>query len=138
MGLVPQQHVLFGHLTALENTAFAPRARGVRRAAARREAFAELERLGVADRAGVRARDLSGGQAQRVALARAVCARPRVLLLDEPFAALDAGSRGEIAAVVRRLVDELAVPCLLVSHDAGEVARLADAVVPVAGGRAER
>ncbi|PFG21018.1 ABC transporter ATP-binding protein [Serinibacter salmoneus] len=138
VGLVPQQHVLFGHLSALENAAFALRARGVRRAQARREALAELTRLGVADRAGVRARDLSGGQAQRVALARAVCARPRALLLDEPFAALDAGSRGEIAEAVRRLVDDLAVPCLLVSHDAGEVARLADAVVPVAGGRARR
>lgn len=125
VGLVPQQHLLFGHLSSLENVAFGLRARGMRRREARAEAHAWLERLGLADRAHLRADRLSGGQSQRVALARALAASPRLVLLDEPFAALDVRVRDDVRALVADALRELAIPAVLVTHDAGEVETLA-------------
>jgi len=134
MGLVPQRHDLFAHLTALENAAFGLRARGVARREARAQAHRWLDRFGVADLADRRADRLSGGQAQRVALARAFAAQPCVLLLDEPFAALDAQVRGLSAATVRESVRAAGIPTVLVSHDADEVTATADAVVHLPSG----
>lgn len=131
VGLVPQRHVLFGHLTALENAAFGPRSRGVRRTEARNLGGAWLERFGVGELASRRADRLSGGQSQRVALARALASEPRALLLDEPFAAVDAGGRADLGALVRSAVAEARIPCVLVSHDSGEVDRLADRIHPL-------
>ncbi|HEX2373012.1 MAG TPA: ATP-binding cassette domain-containing protein, partial [Actinomycetota bacterium] len=96
VGFVFQDYLLFPHLSALENVAFGLRARGVGRAEARRRATAWLDRVGLAAHAAARPRALSGGQAQRVALARAMVAQPRLLLLDEPLAALDAATRSEV------------------------------------------
>jgi ABC-type sulfate/molybdate transport systems ATPase subunit len=129
VGLVPQHHDLFGHLSALENAAFGLRARGTPRAQARAEAHRWLTLLDVPDLANVRADRLSGGQAQRVAIARACAARPAVLLLDEPFAALDVTIRGQAADMVREAVRTLDVPAVLVSHDTDEVAATAQTVV---------
>ncbi|WP_180359834.1 ABC transporter ATP-binding protein [Miniimonas arenae] len=133
IGLVPQHHVVFGHLSALENVAYGLRARGIHRREARAEATAWLDRLGVADVARSRGARLSGGQAQRVAIARALCPGPRAVLLDEPFAAIDAASRPLVRDLVRAVIAELGVPAILVTHDPGGDARSGDRVVELAG-----
>ncbi|MFD8961966.1 ABC transporter permease, partial [Streptomyces anulatus] len=98
---VPQDGALFPHLSALANTAYGLRAHGVPRAEARREAQGWLDRLGVGHLAHRKPAQLSGGQAQRVALARALAARPRLLLLDEPLAALDQTTRARVRHTLR-------------------------------------
>jgi len=135
IGVVFQDYLLFPHLSALDNVAYAARAAGVRRAAARADAAGWLEQVGLADHAGHRPRQLSGGQAQRVALARALAARPRLLLLDEPLAALDAGTRLGLRADLRRHLTSYGGPSVLVTHDAVEAMVLTDALVVLDGGR---
>ncbi|MDG4858553.1 ATP-binding cassette domain-containing protein, partial [Streptomyces sp. T-3] len=93
---VPQDGALFPHLSALSNTAYGLRAQGVPRAEARRAARRWLDRLGVGHLARRKPGQLSGGQAQRVALARALAPSPRLLLLDEPLAALDQTTRAHV------------------------------------------
>lgn len=136
LGLVPQSHVLFGHLSALENVAFGLRARGVRAREARTRAADALARVGLSGHAAERADRLSGGQSQRVALARALVVEPRALLLDEPFAALDAAVRLLLHDVVRG-VAAAGTPVVLVTHDATEAAALGTRVLALADGRAE-
>jgi molybdate transport system ATP-binding protein len=129
IGFVFQDYLLFPNLSALENVAFGLRARGTPRAEARRRAAAWLERVGLADHAGSRPRALSGGQAQRVALARALVSGPRLLLLDEPLAALDAASRAEVRRDLRRHLASFGGTRLLVTHDPLEAIALADRLV---------
>ncbi|MFE9479347.1 ABC transporter permease [Streptomyces spororaveus] len=133
---VPQDGALFPHLTALANTAYGLRARGVPRAEARREAQVWLDRLGVGHLAGRRPAQLSGGQAQRVALARALAARPRLLLLDEPLAALDQTTRARVRHTLRTHLAGFGGVCLIVTHDPVEAVSLADRVLVLAEGRA--
>ena len=135
IGFVFQDHALFPHLSALDNVAFGLRSRGVRRAEARRQARDWLERLGLADHAAARPGELSGGQAQRVALARALAIAPRLLLLDEPLAALDATTRIEVRRDLRRHLDGFEGPRLLVTHDPLDAVTLADRVVVLEDGR---
>jgi molybdate transport system ATP-binding protein len=135
IGFVFQDYLLFPHLSALENVAFGLRARGVPRAEARRRAGAWLERVGLAEHAGSRPRALSGGQAQRVALARAMVADPRLLLLDEPLAALDVASRSEVRRDLRRHLASFSGTRLLVTHDPLEAMTLADRLVVLERGR---
>lgn len=135
VGMVFQDHLLFPHLSARENVAFGLRARGVDRAAARRRADDELARVGLAGLEGRRPTALSGGQAQRVALARALATDPRLLLLDEPLSALDAGTRIEVRADLRRRLAGFDGSTVVVTHDALDAFVLADRLVVVEGGR---
>ncbi|MGR4879711.1 ABC transporter permease [Streptomyces sp. LARHCF249] len=132
---VPQDGALFPHLSALANTAYGLRARGVGRAGARREAQAWLDRLGVGHLAARRPAQLSGGQAQRVALARALAARPRLLLLDEPLAALDQTTRAHVRHTLRTHLAGFGGVCLIVTHDPVEAVSLADRVLVLADGQ---
>ncbi|MEU5750993.1 ABC transporter ATP-binding protein [Streptomyces sp. NPDC047853] len=135
VGVVFQDYLLFPHLTALDNVAFGPRCRGASKAEARARATVWLERMGLADQAGARPRRLSGGQAQRVALARALATNPRLLLLDEPLAALDARTRLEVRAQLRRHLAEFEAVAVLVTHDPLDAMVLADRLVVVEDGK---
>ncbi|WP_405852014.1 ABC transporter permease [Streptomyces sp. NBC_00090] len=132
---VPQDGALFPHLSALSNTAYGLRAGGVPRAEARRAAQAWLDRLGVGHLAHRRPAQLSGGQAQRVALARALAARPRLLLLDEPLAALDQTTRAHVRHTLRTHLAGFGGVCLIVTHDPVEAVSLADRVLVLEDGR---
>ncbi|TWX37086.1 ATP-binding cassette domain-containing protein [Frigoribacterium sp. ACAM 257] len=134
VGTVFQDHRLFPHLSALENVAFGPRSRGGPARAARELALAELRRVGLGDLAGRRPSELSGGQSQRVAVARALAADPRLLLLDEPLAALDAEQRPALRAALADVLQEVRVATLLVTHDPVDAVALADRVVVLEGG----
>lgn len=112
--------------TVVANAASGLVMRGLRRTEALRRAEPWLQRLGVAELAGRDARSLSGGETQRVALARALAVGPRVLILDEPFAALDATSRTDLIADLRGVLAELGAATILVTHDRDEAAALAD------------
>ncbi|QNP64406.1 ABC transporter permease [Streptomyces genisteinicus] len=133
---VPQDGALFPHLTALSNTAYGLRAQGVARAEARRSAQRWLDRLGVGHLAGRRPSQLSGGQAGRVALARALATRPRLLLLDEPLAALDQTTRARVRHELRTHLVTFGGVCLIVTHDPVEAVSLADRVLVLDEGRA--
>jgi molybdate transport system ATP-binding protein len=134
VGVVFQDHLLFPHLTALDNVAFGPRCQGANKAEARRRAAEWLERLGLAEHAGAKPRRLSGGQAQRVALARALAVHPRLLLLDEPLAALDARTRLDVRAQLRRHLAGFEAVAVLVTHDPLDAMVLADHLVVVEQG----
>ncbi|HEY3349472.1 MAG TPA: ATP-binding cassette domain-containing protein [Thermoanaerobaculia bacterium] len=135
VGFVFQGYALFGHLTVRENVAFGLRVRHV----ARKEAFAKadelLARVQLDGLAGRRPNELSGGQRQRVAFARALAVNPRVLLLDEPFGALDAGVRLELGEWLLRLHDETGLTTLLVTHDQPEAFSLASHLVVLLDGK---
>jgi sulfate/thiosulfate transport system ATP-binding protein len=138
VGVVFQHYALFRHMTVGENVAFALRVR--RRPRAEVEArVAEL--LDLVQLGGLRHRypsQLSGGQRQRVALARALATSPRILLLDEPFGALDARVRQELRRWLRRLHDELHVTSVFVTHDQEEAFEVSDRVVLMNAGRIEQ
>jgi molybdate transport system ATP-binding protein len=135
VGFVFQNYRLFPHLTVADNVAFSPRARGLGRRAARSAAQHWLDRLRLADLADRKPDQLSGGQAQRVALARALAGEPTLLLLDEPLSALDAGTRLDVQAELKRHLADFAGPCLLVTHDPLEALVLADRLIVLEGGR---
>ncbi|MEU1273160.1 ABC transporter ATP-binding protein [Streptomyces sp. NPDC005799] len=135
VGVVFQDYLLFPHLTALDNVAFGPRCQGAGKTEARARAAEWLDRMGLADHAAVKPRRLSGGQAQRVALARALATRPRLLLLDEPLAALDARTRLDVRAQLRRHLAEFEAVAVLVTHDPLDAMVLADRLVVVEHGK---
>ena len=135
IGFVFQNYLLFEHMSVLENVAYGLRSRRIPKADARRTAREWIERVGLAEYADQRPRSLSGGQAQRAALARALATNPRVLLLDEPLAALDVGTRGSVRRDLRRFLETFEGMRILVTHDPVDAYALADRVAILDGGR---
>ncbi len=129
IGVVFQQHLLFPHLSVLENVAYGPSAHGMSGDDARAVASQWLARMGVAALAPARPTSLSGGESQRVALARALASGPRLLLLDEPLAALDVTTRSNVRRELRSHLQGFAGIRVLVTHDPVDVITLADGVV---------
>lgn len=133
--LLAQQPGIFTHMSVLDNVAFGPRCRGMSRSAARQRARSELVAAGVEHLATRPGSALSGGQAARVALARALAVRPRLLVLDEPLAALDVMARQELRALIARRTAEEDLTVLLVTHDVLDVTALADDVAVLEDGK---
>ena len=138
VGFVFQDYALFDHMTVADNVAFglSVRRRPVEEIEARvRDLLARVQLPSLAHRY---PRQLSGGQRQRVALARALAPDPQVLLLDEPFGALDARVRTELRSWLRRLHDELHLTSVLVTHDQEEALEVSDRIVVMTEGRVEQ
>ena len=134
-GMVFQDYLLFPHLTAAANIAFGLRCRGKSKPEANRLAIEWMERIGLADRAWSKPDRLSGGQAQQVALARALATDPRLLLLDEPMAALDVSARGSVRHRLRQHLETFGGSCVMVTHDPLDAAAMADRLVILEGGQ---
>ncbi|PRP98505.1 Sulfate/thiosulfate import ATP-binding protein CysA [Enhygromyxa salina] len=135
VGVLFQGLALFEHLSALDNVAYGPRARGLDKRSARARARTWLERFAIAELADRRPAQLSGGQAQRVALARALIVEPRMLLLDEPFVALDAFSKLEAREVLRETLRAFSGVSLVVTHELADALALADRLLVIEGGK---
>jgi putative spermidine/putrescine transport system ATP-binding protein/spermidine/putrescine transport system ATP-binding protein len=134
-GVVFQNYALFPHMTVGDNVAYGLKARGVGRDEIRKrvaEAMSMMKLDGFEDR---RPRQLSGGQQQRVALARALVIRPKVLLLDEPFSALDKNLRASMQVEVKEIQRRLGVTTIFVTHDQSEALSLSDRIAVMSGGR---
>jgi molybdate transport system ATP-binding protein len=129
IGVVFQDYLLFPHLNALDNIAFGLRERGIGKGEARARADALIDMVGLAGRASARPDELSGGQAQRVALARALATEPRLLLLDEPLAALDVQTRAGTRRQMRELLARFDGARILVTHDPLDALALADRIL---------
>jgi sulfate transport system ATP-binding protein len=150
VGFVFQHYALFGHMTIFENVAFGLRVRPVKAKPGsniatrpsdkviREKVMQLLELVQLAFLADRYPHQLSGGQRQRIALARALAVEPKVLLLDEPFGALDAKVRKELRRWLRRLHDEVHVTSVFVTHDQEEAMEVADRVVVMNHGRIEQ
>ncbi|HEY0410403.1 MAG TPA: ATP-binding cassette domain-containing protein, partial [Candidatus Dormibacteraeota bacterium] len=135
VGFVFQSYALFPSLSVAENVEFALAVRGTLKTARRRRRDELLELVGLAGLGGRMPRQLSGGQQQRVALARALAHQPEVLLLDEPFGALDAKVRADLRRTIREIQRELKVTTLFVTHDQEEAFELADRLAVLSFGR---
>ena len=135
IGFIFQQHNLLGFLSARQNVAMALELDGATREAERLERAGDmLEAVGIGDRADAPPANLSGGQRQRVAVARALAGRPGLILADEPTAALDKQSGGEVVRLLRDLAKRQGVPILLVTHDP-RILDIADRIVAMEDGR---
>jgi molybdate transport system ATP-binding protein len=135
IGMVFQDYALFPHLSAAGNVAFGPRSMGANPGEADRIARDWLDRVGLAAAADSRPSELSGGQSQLVALARALALEPRLLLLDEPLAAVDAGTRTGLRADLRHRLEGFAGLRLVVTHDPVDAFALADRIVVLEAGQ---
>jgi molybdate transport system ATP-binding protein len=129
IGFVFQDYLLFPHLSVLDNVAFGLRSRGIPRRAASEKAVQWLERVGLESYSRAKPAELSGGQRQRVALARALAPDPRLLLLDEPLAALDVTTRAEVRRDLKRHLASFHGIRLVVTHDPLEAVALADRLI---------
>ena len=132
IGFVFQDLALFPHMTVLENVLYG--GHGIEKPERLTRAQRLLQRFGLAGLQRRRPGEISGGQRQRVAFARALLRQPSILLLDEPFTALDAPLRRDLGGLLRELQRELMIPVVLVTHDENEAAVLADTVIVCEGG----
>jgi sulfate transport system ATP-binding protein len=138
IGFVFQHYAAFKHMSVRDNVGFGLSIRHEKKPAIRARVDELLEIVGLAGLAERYPSQLSGGQRQRMALARALAVQPRVLLLDEPFGALDANVRQELREWLRRLHDEVHVTTVLVTHDQEEAMAIADRIVVLDGGRVQQ
>ncbi len=138
VGFVFQHYALFRHMTVSQNIAFGLAVQGVGKAAQRERVEALLETMGLRGLGDRYPSQLSGGQRQRVALARALAPRPALLLLDEPFGAVDAKVREELRRWLRKLHDEVHTTSIFVTHDQEEAFAIADRVMIIQSGRLEQ
>jgi molybdate transport system ATP-binding protein len=137
IGYVFQNAAVFPHLTVRDNIAFGPRARGVDPREIRVQVDNLLGATHTVDLALVKAGNLSGGQKQRVALARALAIRPDLLMLDEPFTALDTESTRDIKNLVRKFIDEMQIPCIVVTHRLTDSSDIGDRACVLCSGKKE-
>jgi ABC-type sulfate/molybdate transport systems ATPase subunit len=128
IGYVLQNPAVFPHLTVHENIAYGLKTRHTPRHLAVKRVNHWLTIMNIEKLAQVKARNLSGGQKQKVALARALAVEPELLMLDEPFTALDAESRQSVQEAVRMCVSELQIPCLVVTHRVADALKMGDRV----------
>ncbi len=138
VGVVFQNYALFPHLTVAENVAFGLKARGKKGAETQEAVKRFLDLVHLSDFAGRSVRALSGGQQQRVAVARALAVRPKLLLLDEPFSALDRKLREAMQIDLRRLLRELGTTSVFVTHDQDEALTMSDRIAVMNGGAIEQ
>jgi ABC-type Fe3+/spermidine/putrescine transport system ATPase subunit len=134
-GLMFQDYALFPHRTVAENIAFGLRMQKLPRAEIDRQVSEALERVGLAGFGRRRVTDLSGGEQQRVALARALAPQPRLLMLDEPLAALDRTLREQLSEELRRILHATGIPAIYVTHDQEEAFAIADRLVLLRDGQ---
>jgi putative spermidine/putrescine transport system ATP-binding protein len=138
VGIVFQNYALFPHMTVADNIAYGLAARGESRALQSDRVAEMLATVRMSEFADRKPRQLSGGQQQRVALARALAVRPRILLLDEPFAALDKNLRLDMQIEIKRLQRQFGLTAILVTHDQDEAMSIADKIAVMNKGRIEQ
>jgi iron(III) transport system ATP-binding protein len=138
MGIVFQSYAIWPHMTVFENVAYPLRARRVPRQEIDRRVTEALARVGLAGFENRPGPALSGGQQQRVAMARALVYEPKLLLLDEPFSNLDAKLREQMRLEIRKLLKELGITVLLVTHDQIEALGMSDRIALMSGGKIEQ
>ncbi|GAA1414801.1 hypothetical protein AUR04nite_17700 [Glutamicibacter uratoxydans] len=135
VGLLGQEAHLFPHLDAARNIAFGARAGGMSKQDAQQAASRWLERLGLGEVANHKPAALSGGQRQRIALARALAAKPKFLLIDEPFASLDVEAAVDMRQLVREELERSGTGAIVVSHSAADTQALADDLMVIERGK---
>jgi ABC-type sulfate/molybdate transport systems ATPase subunit len=138
LGVVFQTLELFPHMTAAENIRFAAEARKVARPEAQAHLKSLVESLRLEHCLNRKGNVLSGGEKQRVALARALIGRPRILFLDEPFTALDAGLRADARSLVKAAIEKEKIPTVLISHDREDLKAFGGKVSEISAGRIVR
>ncbi|MEM0936938.1 MAG: ABC transporter ATP-binding protein [Pseudomonadota bacterium] len=138
VGVVFQSYALFPHLTVAKNVGYAMRMQGIARAEADRRIAAALSTVSLSEFGDRYPAQLSGGQQQRVAIARVLVMEPRVLLLDEPFNALDAKLRGTMQVELRQLIKRLGLTAIFVTHDQEEALTMSDRIAVMRAGRIEQ
>jgi len=134
ISLMFQDYLLFPHMNAVENVAFGLRSRGVDRKTAREKAARALDRLGLDGLGEARPGSMSGGQQQRVAMARALVTDPKLLLLDEPLAALDVSTKTDVRRLLREVLRQSSAANVLVTHDLLDAVALGDRMVVIQDG----
>lgn len=137
IGYVLQNSSVFPHMTVRDNIAFGLRARHLNRPVVTERVALWMDRMHISDLADVRAKNLSGGQKQRVALARALAIEPGLLMLDEPFAALDTESTQTVKDLTRRFVGDMQIPCIIVTHRLSDSTEIGDRACVLCQGRKE-